>query len=370
MTPFITYFYDKNPTESNFYETCSLNLEKQLTNFGYKLISENIDFNSLGIPSYEKLTLYQPTYIKNKIKELKSPIIWIDADAQIFDSITEFDNIDNTCDIGFALREHDNKTPHSAFIYFNNTPKINSDLLCNKTSDCSCGQNIKTKDCFVGNKNFINLEEPCPDFCTGIAGNLATKCVNNKCTRVDMNKVCPEGATNEEGVCYKTLSNGRKAEIKIMPETASENAIERLGELNFTIELKEVGDDLENLLDDNVLKNCDDSSVRSLNGSRVADIILKTVPDIESFRTTLRCIKLWAKSRGIYSNVLGYFGGVSWMILVAKICTICPFLQPNRLLHNFFLYYARWNWDYKNPIRLLPVSNEPKYGISQKLLYA
>lgn len=136
------------------------------------------------------------------------------------------------------------------------------------------------------------------------------------------------------------------------------------------IESKEVGDDLENLLDDNVLKNCDDSSVRSLNGSRVADIILKTVPDIESFRTTLRCIKLWAKSRGIYSNVLGYFGGVSWMILVAKICTICPFLQPNRLLHNFFLYYARWNWDYKNPIRLLPVSNEPKYGISQKLLYA
>ena len=123
MTPFITYFYDKNPTQSNFYETCSLNLEKQLTNFGYKLISENIDFNSLGIPSYEKLTLYQPTYIKNKIKELKSPIIWIDADAQIFDSITEFDNIDNTCDIGFALREHDNKTPHSAFIYFNNTPK-------------------------------------------------------------------------------------------------------------------------------------------------------------------------------------------------------------------------------------------------------
>lgn len=37
------------------------------------------------------------------------------------------------------------------------------------------------------------------------------------------------------------LSNGRKAEIKIMPDTASEKAIERLGELNFTIELKEVG---------------------------------------------------------------------------------------------------------------------------------
>ncbi len=37
------------------------------------------------------------------------------------------------------------------------------------------------------------------------------------------------------------LSNGRKAEIKIMPDTASEKAIERLGQLNFTIQLKEVG---------------------------------------------------------------------------------------------------------------------------------
>jgi hypothetical protein len=39
---------------------------------------------------------------------------------------------------------------------------------------------------------------------------------------------------------YVETSAGNK-EIKIMPETASEKAIERLGELNFTIELKEVG---------------------------------------------------------------------------------------------------------------------------------
>jgi hypothetical protein len=36
------------------------------------------------------------------------------------------------------------------------------------------------------------------------------------------------------------LSNGRNAEIKIMPETASEKAIERLGDLGFNITLKEV----------------------------------------------------------------------------------------------------------------------------------
>jgi hypothetical protein len=62
---------------------------------------------------------------------------------------------------------------------------------------------------------------------------------------------CPEGSELEsekdpEGCalghkCVRKLSNGRNSEIKIMPETASKNAIERLGELNFTVELKEVG---------------------------------------------------------------------------------------------------------------------------------
>jgi hypothetical protein len=54
-------------------------------------------------------------------------------------------------------------------------------------------------------------------------------------------KTCPVGSTNEEGVCKKTLSNGRVAEIKIMPETASERAIGALGDIGFTTTLKEVG---------------------------------------------------------------------------------------------------------------------------------
>ena len=45
------------------------------------------------------------------------------------------------------------------------------------------------------------------------------------------------------------------------------------------VESKEVGDELENLLNDNILKNCDNESVRSLNGSRVADIVLQLVPN-------------------------------------------------------------------------------------------
>ncbi len=55
-------------------------------------------------------------------------------------------------------------------------------------------------------------------------------------------KKCPMGSEFQENgtICYYSFSNGRKAEVKIMPETASDRAIER-GELNFTVELEEVG---------------------------------------------------------------------------------------------------------------------------------
>ena len=50
-----------------------------------------------------------------------------------------------------------------------------------------------------------------------------------------------ESKVNNKSVMHVQLSNRRRAEIKFMPETASSRAIERLGQLNFTIQLKEVG---------------------------------------------------------------------------------------------------------------------------------
>lgn len=47
---------------------------------------------------------------------------------------------------------------------------------------------------------------------------------------------------------------------------------------------------------DEILRGVDDASQRSLNGPRVTDMILNLVPDVATFRTALRTIRLWAKS--------------------------------------------------------------------------
>ena len=88
-------------------------------------------------------------------------------------------------------------------------------------------------------------------------------------------------------------------------------------------------------LDDTLLIGLDETSVRSINGVRVAQYLLSTLEttdknrknydsatQVDNFRLTLRAVKEWARVHGLYSNVLGFLGGVNWAILVCWVCKV------------------------------------------------
>jgi len=104
------------------------------------------------------------------------------------------------------------------------------------------------------------------------------------------------------------------------------------------------------LRNDEVLKGLDDQTVRSLNGTRVTDEILRVVPDVKTFRMALRAIKFWAKRRAIYSNVMGFLGGVAWAMLVARVCQLYPNAAAATLVSKFFRIMSKW---YVAPLDIL-----------------
>ena len=111
-----------------------------------------------------------------------------------------------------------------------------------------------------------------------------------------------------------------------------------------------------------LLKNLDERSVRSLNGCRVTDDILLLTPNHTSFRLALRAVKLWAKRKGIYSNSLGYLGGVSWAMLVARTCQLYPKASAAILLQKFFLVFSQWPWPKPVLLRHNEDDSHPELG--------
>jgi poly(A) polymerase len=138
----------------------------------------------------------------------------------------------------------------------------------------------------------------------------------------------------------------------------------------------------------------DAAGVRSLNGCRVTQIILQliasggggssngnaaaTLPGGEDaanlarlrlrrYQEMLCVVKQWAIQAGIYSNALGFLGGVNWAILAAWVClTSSEFSDLQRLrsdwivstlLRRFFVVFGRWKWP--APVMLTPVESCP-----------
>lgn len=111
------------------------------------------------------------------------------------------------------------------------------------------------------------------------------------------------------------------------------------------------------VLDSRHLRGLDEQGIRSLNGSRVAEWICRLVPNFPFFCTTLRFVKHWARQRGLYSNVLGFLGGVNYAILVAFVCQRYPNSCPATLVRKFFQIYTQWRWP--NPIMLTGIEDHP-----------
>ncbi|EPQ26251.1 uncharacterized protein PFL1_06186 [Pseudozyma flocculosa PF-1] len=116
-------------------------------------------------------------------------------------------------------------------------------------------------------------------------------------------------------------------------------------------------EDALTLEDDNLLKNLDERDVRSLGGCRVTDGILRLVPNIHVFRMALRCIKLWAQKRAVYSNIMGFLGGVAWAMLVARICQLYPNEAAGAIISRFFIIMYQWKWP--QPVLLRQIEEGP-----------
>jgi poly(A) polymerase len=84
---------------------------------------------------------------------------------------------------------------------------------------------------------------------------------------------------------------------------------------------------------------------------------MRLVPNLNTFKIALRCIKLWATKKAIYSNVMGFLGGVAWAILVARICQFYPNASASVVIGKFFNLLKAWNWN--QPVLLQHIPDGP-----------
>ncbi|EDS43094.1 poly a polymerase [Culex quinquefasciatus] len=161
--------------------------------------------------------------------------------------------------------------------------------------------------------------------------------VNHKGTNIDALCVAPRNIERQDyfGSFFELLKKQpeyRAVEEALVPVVKMKFDGIKIDLLFARLALKEIPDKFD-LREDMLLKNLDPKLVRSLNGCRATDEILRPVPNIDNFRLALQ--------HGIYSNSLGYFGGVSWAMLVARTCQLLNVVAATQV-HKCFLVFSRW----------------------------
>lgn len=111
------------------------------------------------------------------------------------------------------------------------------------------------------------------------------------------------------------------------------------------------------LEDNSLLRGLDEVDLRSVNGTRVTDDVLRLVPQEKTFRHALRAIKLWATRRAIYGNIIGFPGGIAWAMMVARIAQLYPNAAGSLIVARFFHLMKSWNWPM--PVMLRNIEGGP-----------
>lgn len=90
----------------------------------------------------------------------------------------------------------------------------------------------------------------------------------------------------------------------------------------------------------------DESGKLALSSLLLNITLLQNIPacNLENFRNGVRLVKFWAKKRGLYGNLIGYLGGVHWLVLFARVCKSNPHEPLIGLLSIFFDTYCSWGW--------------------------
>lgn len=128
------------------------------------------------------------------------------------------------------------------------------------------------------------------------------------------------------------------------------------------------------------ISDLDMPSLLALNGVRVGRTLVDSIragrivaederieggeERMQKYRQSLRVIKHWAKQRGVYSNSLGFFGGVTWAILLVRVClSVDPLLvidacSETEILARFFKSLYEQPWGAANPVSLRPLPSQ------------
>gem|GEM_PF-1099151 len=135
------------------------------------------------------------------------------------------------------------------------TPAVNKtdEPGCTSSSDCACGVDKETGDCAFGNKDFIDVSVQCPDFCSGIAGHLEIKCVNNKCAQVEKTEA---GLSYEVSECNESWTNiTEKVDVKAYDSIKISHDLPYTCCANITLDLERDGNSLK-IIETNIGEVC------------------------------------------------------------------------------------------------------------------